>query len=353
MHTGSKQSTAPPDVRPQRLGTLNAAIWWTLVGAIFAVLLAFFSFFVGSHPLEVEEVWTILHGGTDTSKETVIVWTQRLPRAAVGLATGFALGTSTTIIQGLVRNPLAEPGLLGVNAGAGVTVAIGFILTPYHSALAQILWAFLGATATGLVVMLVGGAFRSNPNPARLILAGAAMSAALGACGGFLVLNYPEVFQDFKHWDAGALGYRPTSLILLGTYLIALTTGIAFTSVRGLDILASGDDFATAIGVSVKRVWIVGGFAALALAATATALAGPISFVGLVASLAARSISRGSYTRALLLSGFTCSGLLLIADMVGRVVARPNELEAGIVAALFGGPVFLVIALRHHGKWRS
>lgn len=270
----------------------------------------------------------------------------RIPRTLVGAFVGAALGLAGAAMQGIARNPLADPGILGVNAGAalGVVVAMfGFGLT----ALASYIWfAFLGAAAAAVVVYAVASLGRDGATPVKLALAGAALSAGLASVMNGILVSSQETLDAFRFWQIGTVSGRPLDMV--GTVLPFLAVGAVVTLGTGrvLNGLALGDDVARGLGQRVALGRGVTALGVVVLCGAATALAGPIGFVGLVVPHVARALVGGDYRWVLPLSGLVGASLLVAADVVGRLVLPPSEVQAGVMTAVLGAPVLVWLVRR-------
>lgn len=338
--TAAGAAGARPLRPPHRFGR------WHVLGIVILVMLVPASIAVGSATIPLDVVWKAVSAYDGHDQSHVIVRDIRVPRTAVAIVVGAALGAAGTLMQTVTRNPLAEPGLLGVNSGAALVVAAGLMFAPGASSGSMMLFAFLGAALAGLAALLLGGAFRQSVDPVRLVLAGVAISVVLGALTSVIVLNNAAVFSSFRFYDAGAIIDREWSLIGLATLALALTTALCLVFARSLDSVALGPEFARAQGASPARTWTVASLGIVVLAGSATALAGPISFIGLAAPLLARRIVGPSVQRLLPLSMLFAADLLLAADLLGRTLMHPREVQAAIVCALVGAPLFIVIVRR-------
>jgi iron complex transport system permease protein len=327
-------------VRAKRTRTLG------LVAALGVLaLVALLSVAVGSKQIPLGTVLHDLLHHSD-SDDGVIIRSLRVPRTLLGLAVGAALGLAGALMQALTRNPLADPGLLGVNAGASAAVvtAIGLLgLT----APGQYIWfALAGAAAASVVVYLLGAGQRGSATPVRLALAGAAITAVLGSYISGLTLTDQQTFDDYRFWVVGALAGQPVSVLRqVGPFLLAGAL-IALASARPLNALALGDDAGRALGAHVGRTRAAGVVAVTLLCGAATAAVGPIAFVGLAVPHVARAITGPDQRWVLPYSMVLAPILLLGSDIAGRVIDRPGEIQAGIVTAFLGAPVLVLLARR-------
>jgi iron complex transport system permease protein len=342
----TSQDLANEEAKRPGLAQSNAMrLGWLLVavGVLIAVLVA--SIAIGSKDIAVRTVFDALFA-YDDSDDHAIIQALRVPRTIMGLVVGMSLGMSGALIQALTRNPLADPGILGVNAGAAffVVLAVGFF--GISSIQGYIWFAFLGAVVTTVVVYGIGSVGRTGATPVRLTLAGVAIGAVLGGISSGIQLLDPQTFDRLRQWGAGSLvapGYETIWAVLP---FISIGLVIALVMARPLNAVALGDDLAAALGANIvrTRVWVV--ISTTLLAGAATAAAGPIGFVGLMVPHVARWIvgpdQRWIFIFTLVLSPV----LLLTSDIVGRLVMRPGELQVGIVTAFVGAPVLILLARR-------
>ncbi|WP_454244187.1 FecCD family ABC transporter permease [Pseudomonas sp. Y3 TE3536] len=318
-----------------------------LLGVLVLLVAALASLLIGSHPIAMNVVFDALYQPNLQNDQHLIVRELRVPRTLVALLAGLALGAAGTLMQALTRNPLAEPGLLGVNAGAALAVILGVAFFGLTQVGHYILLAFLGAGVAGVAVFLLGQAGANDSNPVRLVLAGAGLTMLLASLTGIVVLNTPpQVYDHFRHWAAGSLAGSSTATLLLPTLAIALGLVLAAALMPQLNALALGRDLGRALGVNVRLTWALACVALMLLAGSATAIAGPIGFVGLVAPHLARLLVGPDYRRMLPYAALIAALLLLGADLLGRVLAAPAELAAGTLALLLGGPAFIVLISR-------
>ncbi|MGI8329558.1 FecCD family ABC transporter permease [Actinomadura scrupuli] len=282
----------------------------------------------------------------DGSENALIVRELRLPRTLLGVGVGAALGLAGALMQALTRNPLAEPGLLGVNAGAAMAVVTVIGVFRVDQVLVYVWAAFAGAAATASLVYLIGSRGRAGATPARLVLAGAAINAVFSALTAGVMLLSPRAFNSFRFWQVGSLSGRDLSVFLqIGPFLLAGIL-LAMCLARPLNALALGEDAGRALGVRPGRTRALGGLAVMMLCGAATAAVGPIAFVGLAVPFAVRTLIGPDQRWVLPYSLLLAPVLLLGADIVGRVLGAPGELETGIVTAFLGAPVFLLLVRR-------
>ncbi|MDR8018297.1 FecCD family ABC transporter permease [Nesterenkonia aerolata] len=310
-----------------------------LLAAAAAASIAF-----GARENELAAVVEVLRGGGDAHLQEVIA--ARWPRTVLGATVGAALAVSGVIIQGLTRNPLGEPGLLGVTAGASAAVvtATAFLGISAGVGTATV-WIALPGALLVVVVVYVLGRPSGSPSVVPLVLAGAVASAVLGAYIQAMVLTRPEVFDSYRHWVVGSLaGARFETLwaVLPAVLLGLLLAGVL---APGLNTLALGDDVALSLGAPVTAIRAGGILAATLLAAAATAAVGPIVFVGLAVPHLVRAMVGGDHRHQIPTAVLLGAALLLGSDVVARVIARPEELMVGVVTAFIGAP-FLLVAVR-------
>lgn len=300
---------------------------------------------IGNRALPLADVLGAL-AEHDDSDAAIIVWEQRLPRTLLGVIIGAALGVGGALAQGITRNPLADPALLGVSAGAALGIVTGTMLLGVTTLPPQIALASLGAALVGGTVLALAGFGKGPTSSVSLALIGLAFSSLVISIVSVLVLLDAQTLDEYRYWLVGALVARGTPTLL--TIAPVLLAGLLVTAlmVRGLDALALGDDVASGLGVRVGRVRLVAGACVILLTATAVAAAGPIGFVGLVVPHAARAITGPRHAWLLPYAAVLGATLLVAADVLGRVVVRPAELQVGVVTALVGAPLVLILLRR-------
>lgn len=282
----------------------------------------------------------------DGSNDHLIVRSLRVPRTLVGIGVGVALGLSGAVMQGVTRNPLAGPGVLGVNAGAALAVVIAIFAFGVSSPSAYVWFAFLGAAAASVVVYGLGSLGRERATPVKLALAGAAVTALLGSLTTAVLLIDVATLDQFRFWVVGSLAGRDATILRQVTPFLAIGALAGLGSARALNTLALGDDVARSLGARVGVARAVGAGAVILLTGAAVAVAGPIGFVGLTVPHVARALCGPDYRWVLPYSALLAPILLLGADIVGRVVVRPGELQVGIVTAILGAPFFVALVRR-------
>ncbi|MFJ5227341.1 FecCD family ABC transporter permease [Streptomyces sp. NPDC088400] len=309
------------------------------------VLLLLVSLGVGARSVPLDTVWRVLFQD-DGSPDAIIVWRLRVPRTALAIVIGAALALAGVVMQAITRNPLAEPGIVGVNSGASFAVVIAIAGFHVTSVSGYVWFAFAGAVLAALVVYtLTSGATRSHHHT-RLVLAGAALSASLGAFTGILTMFNTTAFDSYRFWVVGSLENRGTEALPAILPFVVVGMLIALVLGPSLNALALGDDVGAALGLRVPWVRAAGFLSIMLLCGASTAAAGPIAFVGLVVPHVLRLLL-GPDLRWLL--AFSLPGgavLLLLSDIVGRVIVPPGEIEVGIVTAFIGAPVLLWLVVR-------
>ncbi|MER5770365.1 iron chelate uptake ABC transporter family permease subunit [Streptomyces sp. NPDC001985] len=299
---------------------------------------------VGARSIPFATVWEVLAHGRG-GEESFVVRELRLPRTVLGLLAGAALGLAGALMQGLTRNPLADPGLLGVNNGAAAAVVVAISVLGLGSPVGYVWFAFLGAAVAYTAVYLLGSTGRAA-TPDRMVLAGAAVNASLVAFVSAVVIHDPATFDEFRFWAVGSLAGRDLDVAFQVGPLILLGVVIALSLARPLNALALGDETGRALGARTERTRIAGAVAIALLCGGATAVAGPIAFIGLAVPHIVRMVTGPDQRWVMAYSLVLAPVLLLGADVVGRLLAAPGELEAGIVTAFLGAPVFIALSRR-------
>nr|MDT0659441.1 iron chelate uptake ABC transporter family permease subunit [Micromonospora sp. DSM 115978] len=299
---------------------------------------------VGSRPVGLGTVWQVLWH-EDGSTASVVVHQLRIPRTLLGIGVGAALGLAGTIMQALTRNPLAEPGLLGVNLGASTAVVLAIAFLGVGSPAGYVWFAFAGAAVTSAVVFALGGSGRA-PTPERQVLAGVSITAVLGAGVWAILVTRREAFDRYRHWDVGSLADREQAVLAQVTPFLAAGVILALALGRQLNALSMGDESATSLGAHPGRIRGLGILAVTLLCGAATAACGPIWFLGLAVPYAARLFVGSDYRWILAFAVVIGPTLLLTSDVLGRVLVAPAELPVGVVTAFLGAPLFIALCRR-------
>ena len=325
-------------VRARRLGTL------LLLVLVVAAALA--SIAVGTRSIGLGEVWGALLDSSLDTEESVIIRELRVPRTVLGLMIGAALGLAGALMQGHTRNPLGDPGLLGVTAGASLAVVLAISALGIATPAGYVWFAFAGALAGTVLVYAIGSAGRGGATPVTLALAGAALSALMYALVRAVLVTDEQTLDSFRFWVVGSLAGRDATVAWQVAPFLAVGLVLALANAPALNLLGLGEDVARGLG---QRIWLaraVGLAAVTLLAGAATAAAGPIAFLGLVVPHAVRALTGPDHRWLVPCSALAGAVLLLTADVIGRVVARPGELQVGIVLALIGAPFFIALVRR-------
>lgn len=307
------------------------------------VVLVFLSFTLGTRSIPLSVTWEAVTAFDASNSDHLLVRHLRIPRTLLAILVGCGLGTAGAVMQALTRNPLADPGILGVNAGAAAAIAVAIAFFGITSVIGYMWFGLAGAALAGIAVYLLGG-LRQGTNPVRLVLAGAALSTVLLALTQLILVNTPDsVFDRYRHWIVGSLQGRGFDVLLPVTGLITLGIILALILARSLDAAALGSDLSRALGANPKYVLATAAVAVIVLAGAATAAAGPIGFIGLTAPHVARFLVGPTHRWLLPYSMLVSAVILVAADTLGRVIALPGEVSAGIMVALMGGPFFVAL----------
>jgi iron complex transport system permease protein len=307
------------------------------------VLVTLLSIAVGSKQIPLSTVFDALRHYNDADTDHVIIRSLRVPRTVIGLLVGAALGLSGALMQGVTRNPLADPGILGVNGGAALFVVAGIYWFGLASLTAYVWLAFAGAA---VAVYLLGSLGREGATPVKLALAGAAMTAMLGSLTTALLIGDVDTFDQFRFWAVGSLAGRGSDIAAQVAPFILVGIGLALISGRVLNALSLGDEVAKSLGQRVGLARLFVAVVVVLLCGAATAAAGPIGFIGLTIPHVARLVTGPDYRWILPYSMLLAPILLLGSDVLGRVVAQPGELQVGIVTAVIGAPFFIALVRR-------
>jgi iron complex transport system permease protein len=327
---------------PRRSG--RARLGWLFAAFAALAAAAALSVTFGARPVTLAEVVGGLQGRADTLGEAAVAL--RAPRTMLAALAGAALGLAGAVMQGVTRNPLADPGILGVNAGAAMAVAVGVAWFGIETRAAFLWTAILGAGAAACFVQAVGSLGRGGATPLRLALAGAATSIAAGSLTMAIVLPRADIGAAIQAWRIGGVGGATVDALIPALPILTAGFAISLLSARNLNLLALGDEAAAALGARVAAARAAAGAGAVLLCGATTALCGPIGFVGLAAPHACRLMAGVDHRWLLPFSALAGAILLLAADVLGRLVARPGELDVGVVTAFVGAPLFIWIVRR-------
>lgn len=339
--------TAPPVAaggvaivrRPRRL----RALWFLLAIASLGALIVL-SVMIGSRDVSWADAVAALSGSTNGFDEAAVA--KRIPRTFLAVAVGAALGVSGAVMQGVTRNPLADPGILGVNMGASLAVVTGIAYFGLASASSFIWVAISGAALAAVFVYVVGSLGRGGATPLKLALAGAATSAALASFVTAIILPRGDISQSARSWQIGGVGGGTWDSISQVLPFLVVGFLVSLVSAKGLNSLALGDDLAAGLGERVALTRGAAALGAVVLCGAATAVTGPIAFVGLVVPHACRLMFGVDHRWVLPFSAVVGASLLTGADVLGRILTRPSEIDVGIITAIIGAPIFIWIVRR-------
>ena len=340
--TATEVRSAPPSLAVLRRSAAVRLIWiLVLVGAIAVLCIASIAF--GVRAVSPNDILAALGGDTSTVARAAVV--ARVPRTVLALLVGAALALSGTTMQAVTRNPLADPGILGVSSGAALAVVIGIAFFGMSSPFVFMAVAIGGAAVAAVFVYLVGS-LGGGATPLKLALAGAATSAAFASLVSAILLPRVDIVESFRFWQIGGVGGATWDRIVVVVPVLIVGAGVCVAMARGMNSLALGDELATGLGANVLRTRLISSAGAVILCGAATAIAGPIGFVGLVVPHMCRMLMGTDHRWLLPVSALGGAALLVAADLVGRLVARPSEIDVGIVTAIIGAPVFIWIVRR-------
>ncbi|QUW95883.1 putative siderophore transport system permease protein YfiZ [Streptomyces sp. V17-9] len=310
---------------------------------------------VGARALSPAEVWHGLFAAPEPDQRLteirLIVQTVRVPRTVLAVVAGVALGVGGALIQGYTRNPIADTGLLGVNSGASFAVVSGIAAFGFTSPFQYVWFGFAGAAVAGVVVFGLSSIGRGAGNPLTLALAGQGVTVFLAAMTTAVALTDKASLNALRFWNAGSLTGVGFDVIWPVSAFIAAGLLLALTTLPSVNLLNLGDDVARGLGVNIALTRTVGIVAITLLAGAATAACGPIAFLGLMVAHVARYLTGPDYRWLVLYAGLLGAVVLLVCDIVGRLVVRPGELDAGVVVSLLGAPFFAVLVWR--GKFKN
>lgn len=327
----------------------NKLITGIVFEAIFIVLGLFLSISYGSKSIPFSEIVSYFKASLSDEFTTAVI-AARIPRTIFGILAGAALGVSGALMQSVTRNPVADPGILGVNTGASLFVVIGIAYLNISSGIKLIGLSFAGALLTAFFVYGIASVGYGGASSIKLALAGAAVSTALGSVVNTIMLPDSQVMKEFRFWQVGSISGATWSDVelLLPFFIIGIL--IAIILAAPLNALALGDEMAISLGVKVGWVRLFTALSGVLLCASVTALAGPIGFVGLMLPHMIRQIFDNDLRIIIPMSAIGGAGLLTFSDVLGRVLGRPGELEVGIITAIAGAPVFIWIVWKTKAK---
>lgn len=301
---------------------------------------------VGARPLPLADVAAALVRYDPALDAHVVVHTVRVPRTVVGVLVGAAMGGAGALMQGLTRNPLADPGILGVNAGASLFLVVAVAWLGIGSLAGQVWFGFLGAAVASVAVHVLGHRGRGGGTPIALTLAGAAVAILVSSVVGLVLLTDRATNTALRYWAVGSLAGRDLAVVAGVAPFVLAGLVLALACGRALNAVGLGEDVARGLGVRVGRARALTALAVVLLCGAGTAAAGPVSFVGFLVPHVARAVTGPDHRWILPYSMVLGALLLVVADVVGRVVVAPAEFSAGLVVAVVGGPVFVLLARR-------
>ncbi|WP_425375406.1 FecCD family ABC transporter permease [Rhizobium deserti] len=319
------------------------SVWLLVTLALLAVLCAL-SVTIGTRDVAFADIIAALQGHVETIGQAAVAL--RIPRTLLALLAGAALSLAGAVMQGVTRNPLADPGILGVNMGASLAVVIGVVWFDITSAYAFIWTAIAGSAAAAVFVYTIGSLGRGGATPLKLALAGAATSVAFSSLVIAIVLPRSDIAGGIRSWQIGGVGGATFERISPMLPFLLVGFAVSLLSARKLNSLALGDELASGLGERVAVARATAAFGAILLCAATTAVCGPIGFLGLVVPHVCRLLVGIDYRWLLPFSALGGACLLIAADVVGRIVARPAELDVGIITALIGAPFFIWVVRR-------
>ncbi|MFJ6463946.1 FecCD family ABC transporter permease [Streptomyces sp. NPDC091387] len=324
--------------RRSRRALLTAA---AVLALLFAVLL---SLAVGARSIAPSAVLdALLHGGHSDDAE--VIRNMRVPRTLIGLMVGAALALAGTVLQGITRNPIADPGILGISQGASVGVVLAIAYAGVHTLTGYVWFAFAGAAVASVAVYAIASSGRGGATPVKLALGGAAINALLVSVTMAVLTTKASALDEFRFWQVGSIAGREAQVAQQIWPFLLVGAVLVLSVARGLDALALGEDMAKGLGQKIATVRIVGGIGATVLTGVGVAAAGPIAFIGLAVPHIARGVVGSDHRWVLPMAALIGPVMLLVSDVIGRIVFPPSEIPAGVMTALIGVP-FLVTLVR-------
>jgi len=322
------------------------AVRWAWFAASLAVLglLVLASIAFGARDVSFDDIVAGVTGQAESIAALAVQ--QRVPRTVLAILVGASLAVAGTTMQAITRNPLADPGILGITPGASLAVVIGLTFFGLYNPWSYIAFAIVGAAGAAVFVYFVGSLGRGGATPLKLALSGAAATAAFLSLTSALILPRVDQLNNFRLWQVGGVGGVGWDRIAVVAPVLLVGALVCFAMARGMNMLALGDDLAAGLGEHVGRTRLLCGIGAVLLCGAATAVAGPIAFVGLIIPHLCRLLVGADYRWILTFSVVLGAALIVGADVIGRVITRPAEVEVGIITAIIGAPVFVWIVRR-------
>jgi len=319
-------------------------VLWVALFVLALAVVAVLSVTFGARDVAPADIWAGLTGSTDTTSAAAV--SKRVPRTILAMLVGAALAVAGAVLQGATRNPLADPQILGINGGAALAIVTGIAFFGLNSASGYIWVGMIGAAGAALFVYAVGSLGRGGPTPLRLALAGAVSAVAFSSLLSAILLPRINVMSVFRFWQVGGVGGATPETILQVLPFLLVGLVVCLASASSLNTLALGDELAAGLGARVRTARVTASAGAVILCGAATAVAGPIGFVGLVVPHICRLLVGVDHRWLLPVSAAGGAILLTVSDIVGRIIARPEEIEVGIVTALIGAPFFIALVRR-------
>lgn len=341
--------TTPPTKHQIRSTKLSGGLSGMLILTMLLFVAIWLSIAFGSRPMSADVVLAAVReiiNGQVESDAALVIWQLRVPRTALGVLVGMALGCAGAMLQGHTRNALADPSLLGISAGAALAVVVMFRFVDSSSTLLTVCAGFAGALGALVLVFFLTSLGSGKMNPISVVLGGAALAAVCSAITSGLVLSDTKSLDQMRFWTAGSLAGRDLQVAAVVAPFIVLALLASFATANQLNLLNLGDDVAASLGVNVNLMRRLGIALVAILAGAAVAACGPIGFVGLVVPHIVRGSIGPDYRWVLPCSALAGASLLLLADVAGRIIARPGELEVGITLAFVGAPFALALIAR-------
>ncbi|KAK1182813.1 iron ABC transporter permease [Streptomyces sp. NBS 14/10] len=326
-------------------GVARRRVGWISAAALLLLAAVVLSLAVGSRPIAIGEVYdALLHGGTSDNAQ--VVRSLRVPRTVIGVMVGVALAVAGTVLQGITRNPIAEPGILGISQGASLGVVCAIAFFGVHTLNGYVWFAFAGAALAAVCVYAVASSGRGGASPVKLALAGAAMNAFIASVVSAIVTTNARVLDEFRFWDVGSLGGRDATIAGQTWPFLAAGLLLVLAMARGLDALALGDDVARGLGRNVALLRMAGTVGATVLTGVAVAAAGPIAFTGLAVPHIARALVGTGHRWLLPMAALLGPVMILTSDVIGRIVFPPSEVPVSVMTALAGVPFLIALVRR-------
>ncbi|MEU5640142.1 FecCD family ABC transporter permease [Streptomyces milbemycinicus] len=326
-------------------GVARRRVGWISAAALLLLVAVVLSLAVGSRPIAVSEVYdALLHGGTSDNAQ--VVRSLRVPRTVIGVMVGVALAVAGTVLQGITRNPIAEPGILGISQGASLGVVCAIAFFGVHTLNGYVWFAFAGAALAAVCAYAVASSGRGGASPVKLALAGAAMNAFIASVVSAIVTTNARVLDEFRFWDVGSLSGRDATIAGQTWPFLAAGLLLVLAMARGLDALALGDDVARGLGRNVGLLRMAGTVGATVLTGVAVAAAGPIAFTGLAVPHIARALVGTGHRWLLPMAALLGPVMILTSDVIGRIVFPPSEVPVSVMTALAGVPFLIALVRR-------